>query len=161
MSADGSHGYSTRYPDVTLHAICRDTDTFPAPCVFAQLAGGASDADGDDGVANGTVAADDIRLQPSSATTPAGALDSLFAAICECQEMHPDPAMGEDGSMGGDAAGYSVVAGGSGEPVFSAAQMAQMARLEGMFAEGGGEGAAEGEEEAEAGADDAARFEDA
>ena len=35
---DAAVGYSLLYPDITLHAVCRDTEAFPEPCLFLQLA---------------------------------------------------------------------------------------------------------------------------
>jgi hypothetical protein len=35
--AGADAGVSVRYPVISLHAVCRDPDAFPEPCVFCQL----------------------------------------------------------------------------------------------------------------------------
>jgi hypothetical protein len=35
--AGADAGVSVRYPAISLHAVCRDPDAFPEPCVFCQL----------------------------------------------------------------------------------------------------------------------------
>lgn len=35
--ARGVSGFSLFYPAIVMHAVCRDTSTFPHPCIFMQL----------------------------------------------------------------------------------------------------------------------------
>ena len=37
IALDGSTGYRLVYPYILLHAVCRDTSSFPYPCLYAQL----------------------------------------------------------------------------------------------------------------------------
>ena len=116
---------------------------------------------------------DELRLQPPPPPPAAGAaaaaagsaardaLDDLFDAISACQALHPDPAMdveeGDDagGEFGAAFGGYclSMMDGGAAAApapdvaAFSAAQLAELGRLEGLLTTGGGEeGEGEGEE---------------
>lgn len=101
LAADGSHGYALQYPDITLHAVCRDAAAYPAPCIFAQLAAPLpADDEGDDagaaaeehartaaarGAGGGAVdlmAVDELRLEPpaAAAAAAAGAASSSSSA---------------------------------------------------------------------------------
>lgn len=37
QSLDHTRGYTFDYPYILLHAVCRDTSSFPHPCLYAQL----------------------------------------------------------------------------------------------------------------------------
>lgn len=103
LAADKSHGYEIKYPAITLHAICRDTDAYPKPCIFAQLSsasamdedeeGGPSAASGLSGSATSAALvaasssggpdlarADEIRLQPEEADSAANSTTSSAAS---------------------------------------------------------------------------------
>ncbi len=98
MSNDNTTGYAIEYPDITLHAICRDPSAFAKPCLFAQLVPGVA-ADEDEAMAdpaatggNGSATldlarADELRLVPSDG---GAALEGLYEAMCACAELHPD-----------------------------------------------------------------------
>lgn len=117
LSADRSVGYRMDYPYLLLHAVCRDTSSFPHPCLYAQLddevaedafqsasmrqvmptaaaasaasAGAASiDEDGDD---DDEDAAEDSPISDLR-FVPANPdiLDALYKAVSECAALNPD-----------------------------------------------------------------------
>ena len=117
------HGYCLEYRDISLHAVCRDSDAYPEPCLFCQLTvDDADDVDVEDAAAQGAVAAGSTNSAPSagskrSASSSAApdlgrvdelrfvpedtaALDGLFAVMSACAELHPDSDNdGEEDSM--------------------------------------------------------------
>lgn len=126
------------YPRISLHAVSRDTDSFPSPCIYAQLEG--ADCDGD-----GPATLHAYFVPPE----PAAQLDALFTALSACAELHADPmedeeegdegGEGDDGAAGGGSGAGSWLSallqqGGAGE-VTEEQQRAVLARLEGMVAD--------------------------
>ena len=105
--AEGGQGFAVQYPDIVLHAICRDPEAYDKPCIFAQLA--TEEDAGDDDAAE---AISELRLVPSDAA----ALDAIFEAMSACAELHPDAAM-DDGEDDDDSAmmGGGLGMGGPGE----------------------------------------------
>lgn len=101
--AEGGQGFAVQYPDIVLHAICRDPEAYDKPCIFAQLA--TEDDAGDD---DASEAISELRLVPSDAA----ALDAIFEAMSACAELHPDAAM-DDGDDDDDAA-MMMMGGGLG-----------------------------------------------
>jgi hypothetical protein len=63
QSDDHSNGYRFDYPYMLLHAIQRDPEAFPQPCIYAQL---------DDEVAEEAFASASMRQQTSSAASAVG-----------------------------------------------------------------------------------------
>ncbi|KAK2846513.1 hypothetical protein Q5P01_009512 [Channa striata] len=105
---DGSGlGFSLEYPTIGLHAISRDVSAYPQEHLYVMVNGKLSDdneaemaekaaaADEDDDEDDGSSGGDDgeegviteIRFVPSDKA----ALEPMFAAMCECQALHPDP----------------------------------------------------------------------
>lgn len=120
-------GYSIAYPAISLHAICRDTESFPEACIFCQLDSGSDDMDEEDletpeGVAAAAAAgavgattvaaiakASEIRLVPAN---PAG-LEALFEAMSACAQLHPDEMDEDDENGGGSMSGlFGLLSGG-------------------------------------------------
>ncbi len=126
QSEDRSIGYRFDYPYMLLHAIQRDPQAFPQPCIYAQL---------DDEVAEEAFASASMRQQASAAAADeeeeeaeqpqpisdlrfvpenAGMLDALYHAMSECAKLHPDSDLSDGegdfmynadeirGGMGGD-----------------------------------------------------------
>lgn len=89
--SDASQGFSLEYPSIALHAISRDLNTYPQPCLYLMIdskiddegsgMSGESDEDDDE-----TTAITEIRFIPDDNS----ALDSMFRAMSECQILHPD-----------------------------------------------------------------------
>jgi len=107
QSEDHSVGYRFDYPYMLLHAIQRDPQAFPQPCIYAQLddevaeeafasasmrqsaaaaAAGADDAAEDDDEAEEAQPISDLRFVPENA----GMLDALYHAMSECAKLNPD-----------------------------------------------------------------------
>jgi len=103
--ADPTH--SIRLDDVIMHAISRDTESFPKPCIYMQVDAGrtveATPAEAaaivaarDEGAAlvNAEplvlVEPDEVRLVPRAAAT----LEDLFASLCVSGEDTAEPSEG-------------------------------------------------------------------
>ncbi|KAG8232639.1 hypothetical protein J437_LFUL012599 [Ladona fulva] len=90
-------GFSLDYPHVVLHAVSRDTSSFPHENLYVMLdipwdepgenkAQETSDENGDDDEENSTSNVTELRFIPNDK----GMLDAMFHAIRECQALHPD-----------------------------------------------------------------------
>ena len=77
LSLDRSAGYRMDYPYVLLHAVSRDTSTFPHACLYAQL---------DDEVAEEAFASASMRQSALPAAAAAAASSSAAAAADEEDE---------------------------------------------------------------------------
>ncbi|XP_077467504.1 methylosome subunit pICln isoform X3 [Stigmatopora argus] len=105
-------GFCLEYPTIGLHAISRDVSAYPHEHLYVMVNGKLSEENEaemaekaaeevDDGVGSEEDDDDDnedggdgeeggiteIRFVPGDKA----ALDSMFAAMCECQALHPDP----------------------------------------------------------------------
>lgn len=88
--SEESQGFSLEYPSIALHAISRDLNTYPQPCLYLMIdckidedEGSEISEDSDD---DETTAITEIRFIPDDND----ALDSMFRAMSECQILHPD-----------------------------------------------------------------------
>ncbi|XP_072466863.1 methylosome subunit pICln isoform X3 [Notamacropus eugenii] len=131
---DGSGiGFSLDYPTISLHAVSRDLNAYPQEHLYVMvnarfgeeepkelketaMAEGEEDEDSDEDVE--PIA--EFRFVPSDKS----ALEALFAAMCECQALHPDPE--DEDSDDYDGEEYDVEA-HEGQ--------ATLERLEGMLAQ--------------------------
>ncbi|KAI8564641.1 hypothetical protein RHMOL_Rhmol03G0196700 [Rhododendron molle] len=99
---DRAKGYVVDFLSVSLHAISRDPEAYPSPCIYAQIDTGDEDGDQsegsdteDNGTDNGTVLLSkvtEMRLVPSDSNQ----LDTLFEIFCKCAEMNPEPVEEEE-----------------------------------------------------------------
>ncbi|XP_061733633.1 methylosome subunit pICln [Nerophis ophidion] len=96
-------GFCLEYPTIGLHAISRDVSAYPQEHLYvmvngklseeneAEMADKAAEEEEDGGSSDGgddeEGAITEIRFVPGDKA----ALDSMFAAMCECQALHPDP----------------------------------------------------------------------
>nr|XP_033804609.1 methylosome subunit pICln isoform X1 [Geotrypetes seraphini] len=94
---DGSGiGFSLEYPSIGLHAVSRDVSVYPREHLYvmvnaklgektqeSNMMENESDDDDDDEDEPIT----EIRFVPSDKS----ALEAMFAAMCDCQALHPDP----------------------------------------------------------------------
>ncbi|XP_072771076.1 methylosome subunit pICln [Nerophis lumbriciformis] len=97
-------GFCLEYPTIGLHAISRDVSAYPQEHLYvmvngklseeneAEMADKAAEEEEDDGGSSDggddeEGAITEIRFVPGDKA----ALDSMFAAMCECQALHPDP----------------------------------------------------------------------
>lgn len=98
LHTDGAPGLSVAVPSIALHAV--STDGAGPPCVIALLDDGGAEheCDGnDDDDASTTPPAPELRFIPTPPTTP----DAIFAALCDCAALNPDPdlaAQDDDGA---------------------------------------------------------------
>ncbi|XP_064933935.1 methylosome subunit pICln isoform X2 [Columba livia] len=90
-------GFSLDYPTISLHAVSRDLTAYPWEHLYimvnakfeeaetkeAPLAEGEEEEDSDDDAEP----ISEFRFVPSDKS----ALEAMFAAMCECQALHPDP----------------------------------------------------------------------
>eukprot|EP00850_Spirogloea_muscicola_P015303 SM000116S24224 [mRNA] locus=s116:131429:133672:- [translate_table: standard] len=107
---DLQEGYAVDFVSLTMHAISRDTDAYPHPCIYMQIQG-REDDDGDHGGINGDDEAEgdpmaaealpvedlsavkEMRLVPNDPST----LDRIFQVLCECAALNPDPVVEQEG----------------------------------------------------------------
>ncbi|KAM9032717.1 methylosome subunit pICln isoform X1 [Sarcophilus harrisii] len=153
---DGSGiGFSLDYPTISLHAVSRDLNAYPQEHLYVMvnarfgeeepkelketpMAEGEDDEDSDEDIE--PIA--EFRFVPSDKS----ALEALFAAMCECQALHPDPE--DEDSDDYDGEEYDVEAHEQGQgdiPTFytyeeglshlTAEGQATLERLEGMLAQ--------------------------
>ncbi|XP_068927025.1 methylosome subunit pICln isoform X2 [Petaurus breviceps papuanus] len=126
-------GFSLDYPTISLHAVSRDLNAYPQEHLYVMvnarfgeeepkelketpMAEGEEDEDSDEDIE--PIA--EFRFVPSDKS----ALEALFAAMCECQALHPDPE--DEDSDDYDGEEYDVEA-HEGQ--------ATLERLEGMLAQ--------------------------
>ncbi|XP_057798392.1 chloride conductance regulatory protein ICln isoform X2 [Salvia miltiorrhiza] len=96
--SDRAKGYAVDFISVSLHAVSRDPEAYPSPCIYAQIENGAeedeledSESESDDTLNLSKIT--EMRFVPSDPNQ----LDTLFAVFCECAELNPDPTE-EEGS---------------------------------------------------------------
>ncbi|CAK9858659.1 unnamed protein product [Sphagnum jensenii] len=111
LSDEDMHkGYAVDFLSLTMHAISRDEDAYPQPCIYSQIDGGEDEdeeyeEDGtDDGAEeplesenHGSVGdfshVTEMRLVPRDASS----LDHLFQVLCDCAALNPDPEGEQEG----------------------------------------------------------------
>ncbi|KAL7107290.1 hypothetical protein ACP275_06G045000 [Erythranthe tilingii] len=89
---DRAKGYAVDFISVSLHAVSRDPEAYPSPCIYAQIETEAEEDESEesDSESDSTLNLSKItemRLIPSDPDQ----LDMLFATFCECAELNPDP----------------------------------------------------------------------
>ncbi|WCJ36516.1 nucleotide-sensitive chloride conductance regulator (ICln) family protein [Euphorbia peplus] len=97
---DINKGYAVDFLSVSLHAISRDPDSFPSPCIYCQIDTGFEDGydlnseDSDpESIESGDIShVKEMRLIPSDSNQ----LDTLFQIFCECAELNPEPIDAEE-----------------------------------------------------------------
>ncbi|XP_010276739.1 PREDICTED: chloride conductance regulatory protein ICln [Nelumbo nucifera] len=85
-------GYAVNFLSVSLHAVSRDPEAYPSPCIYTQIEtedDDDEDSEGSDSECNTLDLSKitEMRLVPSDPSQ----LDSLFNIFCECAELNPDP----------------------------------------------------------------------
>ncbi|KAF0910620.1 hypothetical protein E2562_003052 [Oryza meyeriana var. granulata] len=100
-------GYAVDFLAITLHAVSRDPEAYPSPCIYTQIDaqdGSDEEAGGSDSEANGELQLAKISEMRIILSDP-GQLDALFDVFCHCAELNPDPNAGcneENGWFGGE-----------------------------------------------------------
>lgn len=97
MIDGGIHGYAVDFLSLSMHAISRDPEAYPAPCIYTQIEAddgynyGDEDVDEAIGLNNHETGdlskVQEMRLVPSDASV----LESLFQILCDVAIMNPDP----------------------------------------------------------------------
>ncbi|KAH8492531.1 hypothetical protein H0E87_021920 [Populus deltoides] len=89
---DGTKGYAVDFLSISLHAVSRDPEAYPSPCIYTQIETGededeseVSDSECSDALDLSKVT--EMRLVPSDPSQ----LDTLFQVFCECAELNPEP----------------------------------------------------------------------
>jgi len=96
--ADKAKGFAVDFLSISLHAVSRDPDAYPLPCLYTQIetqddddqdldSNGDSDSEFNNHAALDLSKVREMRLIPSD---PAQ-LDSLFQTFCDCAELNPEP----------------------------------------------------------------------
>ncbi|KAH9678272.1 chloride conductance regulatory protein ICln [Citrus sinensis] len=99
---DRAKGYAVDFLSLSLHAVSRDPEAYPSPCIYTQIETEDDDEDVDEGSDNESVEALDLskvtemRLVPSDASQYhrlhwCVVVDNLFEIFCECAELNPEP----------------------------------------------------------------------
>ncbi|KAF7836379.1 chloride conductance regulatory protein ICln [Senna tora] len=89
---DKDKSYAVDFLSLSLHAVSRDPEAYPVPCIYTQIESEADEdeSDNSDSECNDTLDLSKIRemrLVPSDPTQ----LDTLFEIFCECAELNPEP----------------------------------------------------------------------
>ncbi|KAK1393718.1 Chloride conductance regulatory protein ICln [Heracleum sosnowskyi] len=94
---DRSIGYAADFYSISLHAVSRDPEAYPSPCIYAQIDTGDEDEDSDESSDSESIdildlsKISELRLVPGDESQ----LDTLFDVFCECAELNPDPVESE------------------------------------------------------------------
>ncbi|XP_068635519.1 chloride conductance regulatory protein ICln-like [Aristolochia californica] len=90
---DVGKGYAVDFLSISLHAVSRDAEAYPSPCIYAQIeTEGGEDEEREDSDSEASENFDlskitEMRLVPSDPSQ----LDTLFNVFCECAELNPEP----------------------------------------------------------------------
>lgn len=99
ISDADQHGYAVDFLSLSMHAISRDLDAYPMPCIYTQIEmeedddyDYGDDEDGDEMQDGGRDAGDlsrvqEMRFVPSDSSV----LENLFKTLCDCALLNPDP----------------------------------------------------------------------
>lgn len=130
-------GFCLEYPKICLHAISRDTSSFPQECLYLQVEGKLIEEDQQSNSSSEGEQQDDetpmteVRFVPEDKNS----LDPMFAALSHCQTLHPDPE--EDNSD--EEYGQDFYTGEEGEGELSEQGQVTLERLENMLQAGQGD----------------------
>ncbi|KAG0504095.1 hypothetical protein HPP92_004167 [Vanilla planifolia] len=86
-------GYAVDFFSISLHAVSRDPEAYPSPCIYIQIEANAFEDD--ESECSDTEFAEDsdlsrvteMRLVPSDSNQ----LNTLFDIFCQCAELNPEP----------------------------------------------------------------------
>ncbi|KAF8657295.1 hypothetical protein HU200_060166 [Digitaria exilis] len=105
---EGGKGYAVDFIAVSLHAVSRDLEAYPSPCIYTQIeteGGFDEESDESDSEINGEIELSkvtEMRIIPSD---PGQCilfvvdLDGLFESFSHCAELNPDPNSGSNGKV--------------------------------------------------------------
>ncbi|MCO5609702.1 hypothetical protein L7F22_063934 [Adiantum nelumboides] len=95
------HGYAVDFLSLSMHAISRDPEAYPLPCIYTQIEADDEFDYGDDAGdelsdyqdSNDLSRVQEMRLVPSDPSV----LDNLFKVLCDCALLNPDPVEEHEG----------------------------------------------------------------
>ncbi|KAG6391909.1 hypothetical protein SASPL_149673 [Salvia splendens] len=98
--SDRAKGYAVDFISVSLHAVSRDPEAYPEPCIYAQIENGAEEDESEDSESETDDTLNlskitEMRFVPSDPNQCT--LDRLFTVFCECAELNPDPIEEDEG----------------------------------------------------------------
>lgn len=110
--SESGRGFSLEYPKISLHAVSRETSSFPKPCLYVMVDGRLDDEEKAEGDSEDEDEEDEdqiteVRFVPEDAT----ALDVMHQAVCDGNILHPDP---DDSLSDEDDANYTPETGSNG-----------------------------------------------
>ena len=123
---DAAKSLSVGFRSIVIHAIAKDTSTFPHPCIYCQLDGESEDE------------IRELRFVP----TPDISLDGIYAVMNECAALNPDSDADDDDD---EEDNFFWTGSGAVNP----AAAAQLAHLESVFHAPTENGVADGNEDEE------------
>ncbi|XP_026859338.2 methylosome subunit pICln-like isoform X1 [Electrophorus electricus] len=153
---DGSGvGFSLEYPSISLHAISRDLSTYPEEHLYVMVNSKYKEYskneeektkdEGNDGSSEDSEDSASVVTEIRFVPNDKGSLETVFAAMSECQALHPDP---DDSDSDFDGDEYDVEEAEQGQidlPTYysfeegmsqlTAEGQATLDRLEGMLAQ--------------------------
>jgi len=87
---------------ISLHAVSRDLEAYPSPCLYTQIE--AEVATDEEAAESNPEANDELELSRVSELRiilgDPGQLDALFDVFCHCAELNPDPNAERNGENG-------------------------------------------------------------
>ncbi|KAF0930388.1 hypothetical protein E2562_032277 [Oryza meyeriana var. granulata] len=117
-------GYAVDFLAVSLHAVSRDPEAYPSPCIYTQIEtqdGSDGEFDESDSQANGEIELSKVTEMHIIPSDPCQ-LDGLFEAFSHCAELNPDPnaeSGEENGWAYGDEGDEDMTHGSDAECEFS------------------------------------------
>jgi nucleotide-sensitive chloride channel 1A len=103
---DVHKGYAVTFIALTMHAISRDVEAYPEPCIYTQIETGKEDDEYEEDdeaeeplptETNGSMSdlsvVDEMRLVPKDPSV----LDHLFQVLCDCALLNPDAEVEQEG----------------------------------------------------------------
>ncbi|KAF7824935.1 chloride conductance regulatory protein ICln [Senna tora] len=91
---DKDKGYAVDFLSMSLHAVSRDPEAYPVPCIYAlvfiETEADQDESDNSDSEHNDTLDLSKIREMRLIPSDPSQ-LDTLFETFCECAELNPEP----------------------------------------------------------------------
>ncbi|KAL3575678.1 hypothetical protein D5086_023779 [Populus alba] len=89
---DRTKGYAVDFLSISLHAVSRDPEAYPSPCIYTQIetVEDENESEGSDSECSDALdlsKVTEMRLVPSDPSQ----LDTLFQVFCECAELNPEP----------------------------------------------------------------------
>lgn len=119
LSWQGPHGFSIDYANISLHALSKDVNLYPCECLYLMIdkqvrlpgAGEPMQSNNEDDSDNESESEiSELIFVPDDKS----ALQRMYEAIKECQELHPDP---EDASTDEDEAFEDIAENGYEEEI--------------------------------------------